>query len=113
MPTPAKRLAMVCLSAASVAVTIGGAQKTFRDSIADAASKLKVGNGLEDGIQMGPVITPQSKERVESLIGLAPQTERPRNGPRGHKRHRPRFSGPVFVRRSNGGEGGIRTLEAG
>src|SRR5579872_806545 len=57
-----------CL-AVSVAVTIGEAQKTFRDSIADAASKLKVGNGLEDGVQMGPVITPQSKERVESLIG--------------------------------------------
>ncbi len=42
-----------CL-AVSVAVTIGEAQKTFRDSIADAASKLKVGNGLEDGVQMGP-----------------------------------------------------------
>src|SRR5450631_1392738 len=37
-----------CL-AVSVAVMIGEAQKTFRDSIADAASKLKVGNGLEDG----------------------------------------------------------------
>ncbi|MFZ0814364.1 MAG: CoA-acylating methylmalonate-semialdehyde dehydrogenase [Candidatus Sulfotelmatobacter sp.] len=58
-----------CL-AVSVAVTIGEAQKTFRDSIADAASKLKVGNGLDEGVQMGPVITPQSKERVESLIGL-------------------------------------------
>lgn len=58
-----------CL-AVSVAVTIGEAQKTFRDSIADAASKLKVGNGLEDGVQMGPVITQQSKERVESLIGI-------------------------------------------
>src|SRR6202008_4779495 len=39
-------------------------------SIADAASKLRVGNGLEDGGHMGPVITQQSKERVESLIGL-------------------------------------------
>ncbi len=58
-----------CL-AVSVAITIGEAQKTFRDSIADAASKLRVGNGLEDGIQMGPVITAQSKERVESLIGV-------------------------------------------
>src|SRR6516225_6348986 len=58
-----------CL-AVSVAVTIGEAQKTFRDSIAEAAAKLKVGNGLEDGVQMGPVITPQSKERVESLIGV-------------------------------------------
>src|SRR5580692_10342765 len=58
-----------CL-AVSVAVTVGEAQKTFRDAIADAASKLKVGNGLDEGIQMGPVITPQSKERVESLIAV-------------------------------------------
>jgi malonate-semialdehyde dehydrogenase (acetylating)/methylmalonate-semialdehyde dehydrogenase len=58
-----------CL-AVSVAVTIGEAQKTFRDSITDAASKLKVGNGLDEGVQMGPVITAQSKERVESLIGV-------------------------------------------
>jgi len=57
-----------CL-AVSVAVTIGDAQKTFRDAIADSAAKLKVGNGLEDGVQMGPVITRQSKERIESLIG--------------------------------------------
>jgi malonate-semialdehyde dehydrogenase (acetylating)/methylmalonate-semialdehyde dehydrogenase len=57
-----------CL-AVSVAVTIGEAQKTFRESIADAASKIKVGNGLDEGVQMGPVITPQSKARVESLIG--------------------------------------------
>jgi malonate-semialdehyde dehydrogenase (acetylating) / methylmalonate-semialdehyde dehydrogenase len=57
-----------CL-AVSVAVTVGEAQKTFRDSISEAASKLKVGNGLEDGVQMGPVITSQSKSRIESLIG--------------------------------------------
>jgi len=58
-----------CL-AVSVAVTVGDAQKTFRDSIAHAASGIKVGYGLEDGVQMGPVITKQSKDRVESLIGL-------------------------------------------
>ena len=57
-----------CL-AVSVAVAIGEAQKTFRDAIADSASKLRVGNGLEEGVQMGPVITPQSKTRIESLIG--------------------------------------------
>jgi malonate-semialdehyde dehydrogenase (acetylating) / methylmalonate-semialdehyde dehydrogenase len=58
-----------CL-AVSVAVTIGEAQKTFRDAIAESASKLRVGNGLEDGVQMGPVITRQSKDRIESLIGV-------------------------------------------
>jgi len=56
-----------CL-AVSVAVTVGEAQKTFRAAIAEAAANLKVGNGLDDGVQMGPVITPQSKSRVESLI---------------------------------------------
>ena len=58
------------MSGSLVAVTIGEAQRTFRDSIAEAASNLRVGNGLEAGVQMGPVITPQSKERVEQLIGV-------------------------------------------
>src|ERR1700726_996631 len=58
-----------CL-AVSVAVTIGEAQKTFRDAITDSAANLRVGNGLDEGIQMGPVITRQSKERVQNLIGV-------------------------------------------
>ncbi|HEX3544045.1 MAG TPA: CoA-acylating methylmalonate-semialdehyde dehydrogenase [Candidatus Acidoferrum sp.] len=56
-----------CL-AVSVAVTIGDAQKTFRDSISHAASSLRVGNGLTADVQMGPVISKESKQRVESLI---------------------------------------------
>src|SRR5712671_1746972 len=56
-----------CL-AVSVAVTVGEAQKTFRDSITESAASLRVGNGLDEGVQMGPVITPQSKSRVETLI---------------------------------------------
>src|ERR1700693_459385 len=56
-----------CL-AVSVAVTIGEAQKTFRDAITDSAANLRVGNGLDEGIQMGPVISEQSKSRIESLI---------------------------------------------
>src|ERR1700719_1324955 len=58
-----------CL-AVSVAVTVGEAQKTFRDSITESAANLRVGNGLDDGMQMGPVITRQSKERVQNLIGV-------------------------------------------
>jgi malonate-semialdehyde dehydrogenase (acetylating)/methylmalonate-semialdehyde dehydrogenase len=58
-----------CL-AVSVAVTIGEAQKTFRDAITESAANLRVGNGLDEGVQMGPVISPQSKSRVESLIGV-------------------------------------------
>src|SRR5579862_6011831 len=52
-----------CL-AVSVAVTIGEAQKTFRDSITETAAKLRVGKGLDEGVQMGPVITRESKARI-------------------------------------------------
>src|SRR5712691_9978700 len=58
-----------CL-AVSVAVTVGEAQTTFRDAISNAAASLRVGNGLDEGVQMGPVITAQSKSRVESLIAM-------------------------------------------
>src|SRR5215469_12221998 len=56
-----------CL-AVSVAVAIGDAQKTFRDAIANAASSISVGFGLDKGVQMGPVISKESKQRIESLI---------------------------------------------
>src|SRR5919199_4537977 len=56
-----------CL-AASVAVTVGEARDSFTDAIADAAKKRVVGFGLDEGVQMGPVITPQSKTRIEQLI---------------------------------------------
>jgi malonate-semialdehyde dehydrogenase (acetylating) / methylmalonate-semialdehyde dehydrogenase len=56
-----------CL-AVSVAVTIGEAQKTFRDAITQAASAIRVGNGMDKETQMGPVISSQSKQRIEALI---------------------------------------------
>jgi malonate-semialdehyde dehydrogenase (acetylating)/methylmalonate-semialdehyde dehydrogenase len=58
-----------CL-AVSVAVTVGDAQKNFRDAISAAAANLRVGNGLDEGVQMGPVISHQSKARIESLIAV-------------------------------------------
>ncbi len=56
-----------CL-AASVAVTVGSACDWFPDAIATAASTRVVGYGLEDGVEMGAVISPQSQSRIESLI---------------------------------------------
>lgn len=58
-----------CL-AVSVALVIGEAQKKFSDSICEAASKLQVGNGLDAGVQMGPVITRESRSRIESLVAV-------------------------------------------
>ncbi len=61
-----------CL-AASVAITVGDARHPFMESIADAATSRRVGYGLDDNVQMGPVITPQSKQRIESLINAGIQ----------------------------------------
>lgn len=58
-----------CL-AASIAITVGEARRTYSDAIAATAATRKVGNGLEAGVQMGPVITSQSRQRIEALIGL-------------------------------------------
>jgi malonate-semialdehyde dehydrogenase (acetylating)/methylmalonate-semialdehyde dehydrogenase len=57
-----------CL-AASVAVTVGDARLTFTESIADAAASRVVGNGLDESVQMGPVINQASAKRIEGLIG--------------------------------------------
>ncbi|MFN8492900.1 MAG: CoA-acylating methylmalonate-semialdehyde dehydrogenase [Caldilineaceae bacterium] len=56
-----------CL-AASVAVTVGEAKNTFTEAMADVATSRKVGYGLDSGIQMGPVITGESKARIEKMI---------------------------------------------
>jgi malonate-semialdehyde dehydrogenase (acetylating) / methylmalonate-semialdehyde dehydrogenase len=48
---------------------VGGTSKEFTNGIVDVASNLRVGNGLEEGVQMGPVISQSSKMRIEQLIG--------------------------------------------
>jgi malonate-semialdehyde dehydrogenase (acetylating)/methylmalonate-semialdehyde dehydrogenase len=58
-----------CL-AVSLAVTVGESRSSFTEMICDAASSRVVGYGLDDGIQMGPVINQSSKEYIEQMIGL-------------------------------------------
>jgi len=56
-----------CL-AASVAITVGQAREPFTEVMVDAATSRSVGYGLDEGVQMGPVITSESKTRIEGLI---------------------------------------------
>jgi malonate-semialdehyde dehydrogenase (acetylating) / methylmalonate-semialdehyde dehydrogenase len=56
-----------CL-AASMVFTIGEARQSFTEAISDVTAKRVVGYGLDDGVQVGPVITHQSKARIEGLI---------------------------------------------
>jgi malonate-semialdehyde dehydrogenase (acetylating)/methylmalonate-semialdehyde dehydrogenase len=58
-----------CL-AISGAITVGDAKDVFPEKLVNLAAALKVGNGLDAGVQMGPVITPQSKTRVLESIDL-------------------------------------------
>jgi malonate-semialdehyde dehydrogenase (acetylating) / methylmalonate-semialdehyde dehydrogenase len=61
-----------CL-AASVAITVGEARNTFTELIADAAASRKVGYGLDKDVQMGPVISAESKARIEGIIAKGQQ----------------------------------------
>lgn len=56
-----------CL-AVSVAVTVADSAKKFNEALLDVASKIKTGDGLQEGTTMGPVITAQSKERILGLV---------------------------------------------
>ncbi|MCX7593961.1 MAG: CoA-acylating methylmalonate-semialdehyde dehydrogenase [Fischerella sp.] len=56
-----------CL-AASIAITVAEARHTFTEAIAETAKTRIVGNGLDPGVEMGPVITAASKARIEGLI---------------------------------------------
>ena len=61
-----------CL-AVSVAVTVGEAKDPFTEGIADLAASRKVGYGLDEATEMGPVITRESKQRIEGLIEVGAQ----------------------------------------
>ncbi|NEQ42435.1 MAG: CoA-acylating methylmalonate-semialdehyde dehydrogenase [Leptolyngbya sp. SIOISBB] len=56
-----------CL-AASLAVTVGDAKTAFTEAISTTAANRVTGNGLDADVQMGPVISPQSRDRIEALI---------------------------------------------
>ncbi len=56
-----------CL-AASVAILVGEAQEKFTDAIAEAAEVRRVGYGLDEGVQMGPVISRHSQSFIEGMI---------------------------------------------
>ena len=59
-----------CL-AASTAITVAGATHPFTQAIAEAAQSRLTGFGMDPGVQMGPVISPDSKQRITHLIEQA------------------------------------------
>lgn len=58
-----------CL-AGSAAITVGDVHEPFIKGLRETAQAIRVGNGLEEGNTMGPVISKQSKSRVLEYLEL-------------------------------------------
>ncbi len=58
-----------CLATSTV-ITVGEARGPFSERIRHDASTRRVGHGLDEGVQMGPVISAASKERIEALLDV-------------------------------------------
>ena len=56
-----------CL-AGSVLVPVGPAHSTVREAMVEAVRGLKVGNGLDESVQMGPVISESARIRILNAI---------------------------------------------
>jgi malonate-semialdehyde dehydrogenase (acetylating)/methylmalonate-semialdehyde dehydrogenase len=56
-----------CL-AASVVIRVGDEKNSIKDSLYESVKQRTVGYGLNEGVSMGPVISPESKDRITSLI---------------------------------------------
>jgi malonate-semialdehyde dehydrogenase (acetylating)/methylmalonate-semialdehyde dehydrogenase len=61
-----------CLAASTV-VTVGDTKGTIKDALYETSKKRSTGYGLMAEIEMGPVISKESRERVESLINKGVQ----------------------------------------
>ena len=55
-----------CLAASNI-ITVGD-NGTFKDALLESVRTRITGYGLDEKVQMGPVITPESKQRIEGLI---------------------------------------------
>jgi malonate-semialdehyde dehydrogenase (acetylating)/methylmalonate-semialdehyde dehydrogenase len=59
-----------CL-ATSLAITVGDAHRPFLDAFEQKARTRVIGYGLEEGVQMGPVISEESRARIVKAIDQA------------------------------------------
>ncbi|MCA1758702.1 MAG: aldehyde dehydrogenase family protein, partial [Bacteroidales bacterium] len=56
-----------CLAASNI-ITVGDEKGFIKEALLEAAKSKTTGFGLDEGIEMGPVISAESKSRVEYLI---------------------------------------------
>lgn len=56
--------------AISVAVLVGDVADRIVPRLAERAKALKIGDGHADGVEMGPIVTQQARDRIEGYIAL-------------------------------------------
>lgn len=56
-----------CLAASTI-ITVDDPKREIKDALYETVKSRTTGYGWEEGISMGPVITPESKNRIEGLI---------------------------------------------
>jgi malonate-semialdehyde dehydrogenase (acetylating)/methylmalonate-semialdehyde dehydrogenase len=56
-----------CLAASTI-ITVGDEKGEIKDSLYESVKSRTTGYGLDEGVHMGPVITAESKNRIERLI---------------------------------------------
>jgi malonate-semialdehyde dehydrogenase (acetylating)/methylmalonate-semialdehyde dehydrogenase len=56
--------------AISVAVLVGDVAERIVPRLAERARRLRIGNGMEGDVEMGPVVTAQARDRIEGYIAL-------------------------------------------
>lgn len=85
-----------CLAGATL-VLVGEAHAKFKDAIVAEAQRIKVGNGLHEGVTMGPVISQAHKERVLQYIekGIEEGAELLLDGRKGFENSEGAFIGPT------------------
>ncbi len=56
--------------AISVAVLVGDIADAVVERVAARARALKIGDGLHEGVEMGPIVTAEARARIEGYVGL-------------------------------------------
>jgi succinate-semialdehyde dehydrogenase/glutarate-semialdehyde dehydrogenase len=70
VPAKYRNAGQVCVSPTRFIVQQGVFER-FRDGFVQRAKAIKVGNGLDDGIQMGPMANPRRPDAMERMAGDA------------------------------------------
>ncbi|MEO0032423.1 MAG: hypothetical protein RIS94_2181 [Pseudomonadota bacterium] len=72
VPHKYRNAGQVCVSPTRFIVEQGVFER-FRDGFVERAKAIRVGNGLEDGVQMGPMANPRRPEAIDALVADAVQ----------------------------------------